>query len=108
MGTVDLVTLGEAFEDLIFLDLPRLPRLGEEIKTDRFVRSPGGGAVITAVAASRLGSRCRVVSGLGDGVKAVLRREGVEVHDLRRDGEDPALTAALSTTLRASPSSPGP
>ena len=97
MGAVDLVTLGEAFEDLIFLDLPRLPRLGEEIKTDRFVRSPGGGAVITAVAASRLGTRCRVVSGLGDGVKEVLRGEGIEVQDLRRDGEAPALTAALST-----------
>jgi sugar/nucleoside kinase (ribokinase family) len=98
VGAVDLVTVGEAFEDLVFLDLPRLPRLGEEIKTDRFVQSPGGGAVITAVAASRLGTRCRVVSGLGDGTAAVLRREGVEVHDLRRGNESHAITAALSTT----------
>ncbi len=91
------MTVGEAFEDLVFLDLPRLPRLGEEIKTDRFLRSPGGGAVITAIAASRLGSRCRVVSGLGDGAVAVLRGEGVEVHNLRRPHEAHALSAALST-----------
>ena len=97
MGAVDLVTVGEAFEDLVFLDLPRLPRLGDEIKTDRFLRSPGGGAVITAIAASRLGSRCRVVSGLGDGAVDVLRGEGVEVHNLRRPHEAHALSAALST-----------
>ena len=53
--------------------------------------------MITAVAASRLGTRCRVVSGLGDGAAAVLRREGVEVHNLRRGNEPHALTAALST-----------
>ena len=97
MAAVDLVTVGEAFEDLVFLGLPRLPRLGEEIKTDRFLQTPGGGAVITAVAASRLGTRCRVVSGLGDGTAAVLRREGVEVHNLRREREPHAITAALST-----------
>jgi sugar/nucleoside kinase (ribokinase family) len=97
LGAVDLVTLGEAFEDLVFLDLPRLPRPGEEIKTDRFLRTPGGGALITAVAASRLGTRCRVVSALGEGAVALLRGEGVGVRNLRREGEAHALTAALST-----------
>ena len=97
MGAVDLVTLGEAFEDLVFLDLPRLPRPGEEIKTDRFLRTPGGGALITAVAASRLGTRCRVVSALGEGAATLLHGEGVEVRNLRREGEAHALTAALST-----------
>ena len=78
MGAVDLVTLGEAFEDLVFLDLPRLPGPGEEIKTDRFFSSPGGGALITAVAASRLGSRCRVVSALDEGAAEYLQGEGIE------------------------------
>jgi sugar/nucleoside kinase (ribokinase family) len=93
----DLAVLGEAFEDLVFLDLPRLPRPGEEIKTNRFRRTPGGGAVITAVAASRLGVRCRVASGLGEGAVDLLQGEGIEVRNLRRGSEPPALTAALST-----------
>ena len=91
------MTLGEAFEDLVFLDLPRLPRLGEEIKTDRFLQTPGGGALITAVSASRLGTRCRVVSAVGDGAVALLRAEGIQVRNLRREGEPHAISAALST-----------
>jgi ribokinase len=93
----DLVTAGEAFEDLIFLDLPRLPRPGEEIKTTRFARTIGGGAVITAVAAARLGLRCGVISGLSADASALLARERVEVTDVRQARELPAISAALST-----------
>ena len=93
----DLVTVGEAFEDLIFLGLPRLPRLGEEVKTSAFVRTIGGGAVITAVAAARLGLRCRVLSGLSASAASLLRRERVAVRNLRRVSEPHAITAALST-----------
>ena len=50
-----LLCAGEAFEDLIFVGLDRLPELGEEVKTDRFTSTIGGGAVITAVKAARLG-----------------------------------------------------
>ena len=52
---VDIVTVGEAFEDLIFAGLPRLPRPGEEIRVPIFHATIGGGAVITAIAAARLG-----------------------------------------------------
>ena len=45
---IALLTVGEAFEDLIFVGLPRLPRAGEEVKTTRFASTVGGGAVITA------------------------------------------------------------
>ena len=51
MRSAELVTAGEAFEDLIFVGLPRLPRPGEEIKTSTFMATVGGGAIITAVAA---------------------------------------------------------
>jgi sugar/nucleoside kinase (ribokinase family) len=95
--SADLVTAGEAFEDLVFLDLPRLPRPGEEIKTSSFLRLPGGGAVTTAVAVARLGWRCRILSGLGEAAVALLRSEGIEVTNLRRAGEPHAVTAALST-----------
>ncbi len=96
--TVDLLTAGEAFEDLIFVGLPRLPRAGEELKTSTFVRTVGGGAVITAVAAARLGLRVRVLSGLSEAAEDLLRRERVTTCNLRHDDEPPAITAALSTS----------
>lgn len=97
MPAFDLVTAGEAFEDLIFTGLARLPRTGEEIKTSRFSRSAGGGAIITAVAAARAGLRCRVVSALGPAAAALLDAEGIAVTDLRRASELHAVSVALST-----------
>lgn len=93
----DLLTVGEAFEDLVFSGLPRLPRPGEEIRTSTFLRTVGGGALITAVAAARLGLRVRVLSGLGPDGAARLRLEGIGVVNLRRPDEPHAITAALST-----------
>jgi sugar/nucleoside kinase (ribokinase family) len=93
----DLVTIGESFEDLIFLNLPRLPGLGEEIKTNEFVRTFGGGALITAVAGARLGLDCLVVSGLSREAGKRIRSEGVTVRNVRRSGEPHAISAALST-----------
>ena len=57
-----LLCAGEAFEDLIFVGLERLPELGEEVKTDRFTATIGGGAVITAVQAARLGMKTTLIS----------------------------------------------
>lgn len=102
MPQVDLLTVGEAFEDLIFVGLPRLPRPGEELKTSTFVRTVGGGAVITAVAAARLGLRVRVLSGLAPAAEEVLRKERVTTCNLRRDEEPPAISAALSTSTNRS------
>jgi len=96
VSAVDLLTAGEAFEDLVFLDLPRLPRPGEEIKTARFVRTVGGGAIITAVAGARQGLRCVVASALSPAAATLLAREHVRTVDLRRRGELPAISAALS------------
>ncbi|MBI3492294.1 MAG: carbohydrate kinase family protein [Acidobacteria bacterium] len=97
MPSVDLLCVGESFDDLIFLDLDRLPRAGEEIRTDRCVGTIGGGAVITAVAAARLGLRARIVSALSAPAAARLRTEGVGVVNLRRPAEAHAISAALST-----------
>jgi ribokinase len=96
-AVVDIVTAGEAFEDLIFADLPRLPRPGEEIRTNRFARTVGGGALITAVGAARLGLRCEVISGLSPAAVDLLGREGVRATDLRQAHEPYAISAALST-----------
>lgn len=97
MSTTDLVCVGESFEDLIFAGLERLPRLGEELRTTSFVRTYGGGATITAVAAARLGVDTRIISGLSDGACARLKAEGVHITNLRKRGEEHAITAALST-----------
>jgi sugar/nucleoside kinase (ribokinase family) len=94
---LDLVTAGEAFDDLVFHGLAQLPRRGEEIKTDRLLRSPGGGAVITAIAAARLGLRCGMFGGLSREAAQVLGDEGVRVRNLRRAGEPAPLTVAIST-----------
>ena len=92
-----LICAGEAFDDLVFVGLDRLPALGEEIKTDRFTSTIGGGAVITAVTAARLGMKTTIVSALSDAAAGRLKTERVRVTNLRQKGEPHALTAALST-----------
>jgi ribokinase len=93
-----LLTAGEAFEDLVFVGLERLPAPGEEVKTDTFHATIGGGAVITAVAAARLGVSTAILSALSAPAVARLHRERVRVHNLRQPREPHAISAALSTT----------
>ncbi len=93
-----LLCAGEAFEDLIFVGLDRIPGPGEEVKTDTFEATVGGGAVITAVAAARLGMKVDLLSALGPGAAKRLRTERVRVTNLIRPGEKHAITAAISTT----------
>lgn len=97
MNPIDLACLGESFEDLIFAGLPRLPRLGEEMRTKSFTKTFGGGATITAVAAARLGVATRIVSALSDGAVSRLFKEGVKITNLKKRHEPHAITAALST-----------
>lgn len=63
-----LVCAGEFFTDLIFSDLEALPSLGQEVKTDDFAISIGGGAAITATAAARLGRPTELVTVWGSSV----------------------------------------
>ena len=99
MPRTDLLTAGEAFQDLIFLGLPRLPRRGEELRTMEFAATIGGGAVITATAAARLGLRTTVVSALSREAAASLRRDGVRLVNVKRPGEPHAISVALSTRV---------
>jgi sugar/nucleoside kinase (ribokinase family) len=76
---LDLLVVGEAFEDLIFAGLPRLPKQGEELRCARYVSTIGGGAVITAAAAARLGVATGVISALSaEGVR-YLRSQRVHI-----------------------------
>jgi ribokinase len=94
---VRLLTAGEAFEDLVFANLERLPGPGEEIRTNTFHATIGGGAVITAVGAARLGVATSILSALSERAVVQLRGESVRVTNLRRAREPHAITAALST-----------
>jgi sugar/nucleoside kinase (ribokinase family) len=93
----DLLTVGEAFQDLIFAGLPHMPRSGEELRVPQFVSTIGGGAVITATAASRLGLRTTIVSALSREAARALRAESVRVVNVKRPSEWHAVTVALST-----------
>lgn len=97
MSRDDIIAIGEAFEDQVFIDLPRIPGPGEEIKTDHFFRTVGGGVVITAIAAARFQLRCRVISGLSPLTVRRLKSEGVTVRNLRKPDEPYAISVALST-----------
>ncbi len=92
-----LLTAGEAFEDLVFLGLERLPGPGEEVKTDAFHATVGGGAVITAVGAARLDVATSILSALSVAAVDRLKRERVRITNLRRAREAHAVSAALST-----------
>jgi len=94
---MQLLCAGEAFEDLIFHGLERLPELGEEVRTDRFTATLGGGALITAVQAARLKMPTHLISALGDSAMARLKKEKVAITNLRKNNEPHAITAALST-----------
>jgi ribokinase len=98
VARIDLLTVGEAFQDLIFVGLPHQPRSGEELKTSRFTATIGGGAVITATAAARLGLGTTVISGLSAEAARVLRAQRIRVVNLRRKSEPHAITVALSTS----------
>jgi sugar/nucleoside kinase (ribokinase family) len=93
---VDLLTVGEAFHDLIFAGLERLPRPGEELRVPDFTSTAGGGAVITAVAAARLGLSVATLTAIGREGAAELGHERIRLFDLRRPAERGAVTVALS------------
>ncbi len=96
---LDLITVGEFYNDLIFHRLDRPPRLGEELKTLHFARSPGGGAAITAVAARRLGLRVGLLTVVGDAAELEpLQKERIDTgHSLTDSRKRTAITVAVST-----------
>ncbi len=98
----ELITAGEFFFDLIFHRLARLPRLGEELKTNNFALALGGGAVTTAVTAARLGRKTALACAIGDTpldsfALAELKRAKVNTGQVKRQkGMTGAITVAVS------------
>jgi len=81
---MDVIAFGSVFLELVFGHVPALPGPGQEIYTDEFAFSIGGGAVTVATAASRLGVRAGMSALLGDDLGSRVaeqhcRRAGVDM-----------------------------
>jgi sugar/nucleoside kinase (ribokinase family) len=93
-----LVVFGEFFFDLVFYDLPRIPRMGEEVKTASFARFPGGGVATTALVAASLGTPTKVITRVGRDALASpewqkLAQSGISTEDCEFD---PRLPTAMT------------
>jgi sugar/nucleoside kinase (ribokinase family) len=97
-----LVVFGEFFFDLVFYDLPRIPRMGEEVKTASFARFPGGGLATTALVAASLGTPTKVITRVGRDAPASpewqkVVQSGISTEDCEFDARLPtAMTVCAA------------
>ncbi|MGB8474469.1 MAG: carbohydrate kinase family protein [Candidatus Acidiferrum sp.] len=97
-----LVVFGEFFLDLVFYDLPRVPRMGEEVKTACFATFPGGGLATTALVAAGLGTSTSVVTRIGQDAQSspawqALLKRGVSTDCCETDARLPtAMTVCAA------------
>ena len=95
------VSFGAVFLEVVFGNTSRLPRPGEEIFIDRFAFSCGG-AVTSAVAASRTGANAAMATVLGDDLGSRLAErlcsaEGVDLSPSERvEGPVAGITVVLN------------
>jgi sugar/nucleoside kinase (ribokinase family) len=99
----EVITIGSIYCDLIFPGLPSVPQLGEEIRTQHFTFTCGGGAFIVAAGLRRLGVRTAAVAYAGADFLGrlqlqTLRRARVDVsHVVRHPTLGAAVSVAFST-----------
>ena len=97
-----LLVFGEFFLDLVFYDLPQVPKMGEEVKTSRFATFPGGGVATTAMVARELGTPTSVITRVGEDARMnpawqKLVQSGVSIEACSFDKHLPtALTVCAS------------
>lgn len=97
-----LVVFGEFFFDLVFYRLPRIPRMGEEVRAESFASFPGGGLATTALVAAALGTPTSVVTRVGWDAKQnpawqSLVESGISVKCCEFDSQRPtALTVCAA------------
>lgn len=100
----EVLVAGGIYCDLIFSGLDAVPRLGEEVRTQQFTMTAGGGAFITAAGLARLRVRTGLVAYVGADLLGRfqlqrLRRAGVDTSRVTRHPELGAgLSVAFSTT----------
>lgn len=99
---IDVICVGDAFQDVILSGFTALPGLGEEAFADCLDRDIGGGAPITASGLARLGFRSELLSCVGAHDSGWLRERlgqcGVEDSLLQlHETLGTALTVSVST-----------
>jgi sugar/nucleoside kinase (ribokinase family) len=98
-----VIVAGSIYCDLIFHGLNAAPALGEEVRTQEFTMTLGGGGYITAVGLSRLGIRVALRSYVGrDSLSEfqldALRRESVNLSLISRHARlGTPISVAFST-----------
>ena len=97
----EAIVVGSVYCDLIFFDLDGPPALGEEVRTDRFTLTPGGGGFITAAGLARLGVRTALRTYVGRDLLGrfqleAMRRGGLDTSQARRH---PTLGTAVSVVF---------
>jgi sugar/nucleoside kinase (ribokinase family) len=96
-----MIAFGSLFLEIVFGDFDRLPGPGEEIFTDTFAYSCGG-ALTSAVAASRAAAVAGLATSLGDDLGSKLgiehcQREGVDLAPSQRvDGPVAGISVVLN------------
>lgn len=96
-----VIVVGSVYCDLIFFNLDGPPTLGEEVRTDRFLLTPGGGGYITAAGLARLGVRTALRTYVGNDLLGrfqvdALRGAHVDTSQVRRH---PTLGSAVSVAF---------
>jgi sugar/nucleoside kinase (ribokinase family) len=97
-GDRGMVVFGEFFFDLVFYNLPRVPRMGEEVKTASFARFPGGGLATTALVAARLGTPVTAITRIGRDALASPEWQRLGQSGISTQGSefDPHLATAVT------------
>lgn len=96
--TWDVICVGTAMVDILFVDLPRVPRIGEDLRTARHFIDVGGGGAITAIALARLGRATALATDLGDDLlgnflRDVLAEEGIDINCCRIHSDKPTAVS---------------
>jgi sugar/nucleoside kinase (ribokinase family) len=100
-ASLDMISFGSVFLELVFGHVTKLPRPGEEVFTDEFAVSCGG-AVSSASAAAAAGARAGLCTALGDdlGSRVVIEhcaRLGVDLApSLRGHSRSAGITVVLN------------
>jgi ribokinase len=97
----DVAVIGEIYLDHVFSGFQDWPGSGEEIFTKQYACEPGGGAVTTACALSRLGRSVQLIGLVGEDQFAALEERlasfAVPTDFIRRTRERSGVTVSIST-----------
>jgi ribokinase len=88
--------------DILYSELPRIPKLGEEVYSKQFDLQLGGGPTATIVALARLGVCCEFGTFLSNDLmslfaKGVLEHNGVKHKNLYKGSEIPVLVTSIAS-----------